>query len=95
MWESFMSEHAIDIRQMPASEIGRLAEIDRTEQIRLMYKMIDGKLIAQAVDIQASNCNYDIKLFITIDYVFLGHSRKGTLDLETALVHTFWLLPHD
>ena len=40
----------IRIQQLPASDIGRLAEIDRSEQVRVGYTYSDGELRAEAVD---------------------------------------------
>ena len=42
----------IEIREMAAAEIGRLGEIDRSEQVRVGYTYRDGKLQAEAVDWQ-------------------------------------------
>jgi GNAT superfamily N-acetyltransferase len=42
----------IEIRQLTASEIGRLGEIDRSEQVRVGYTIREGELRAEAVDWQ-------------------------------------------
>ncbi len=38
------------LRRMDACEIGRVAEIDRSEQVRVGYRMRDGALAAETVD---------------------------------------------
>jgi ribosomal protein S18 acetylase RimI-like enzyme len=42
----------IEIKQMPSSDIGRIAEIDRSEHVTLGYFFLDGKLEAREVDWQ-------------------------------------------
>lgn len=42
----------IQVRQLPASDIVRLGEIDRSEQVHVGYTYRDGKLQAEAVDWQ-------------------------------------------
>jgi ribosomal protein S18 acetylase RimI-like enzyme len=42
----------IVIRQLPSSDIGRIAEIDRTEHVTLGYFFRDGRLEAEEVDWQ-------------------------------------------
>ena len=40
----------IRIRQLPATDVGRLAEIDRSEQVHVGYTYRDGELRAERVD---------------------------------------------
>jgi GNAT superfamily N-acetyltransferase len=40
----------VQIRQLPASGIGRLAEIDRSERVPVAYTYRDGELHSEAVD---------------------------------------------
>ena len=42
----------IQIRQLPASDLGRLGEIDRSELVRVGYTIREGELRAEAVDWQ-------------------------------------------
>jgi ribosomal protein S18 acetylase RimI-like enzyme len=42
----------IQIKQMASSDVGRIAEIDRSEHVTLGYSIQDGKLVAEEVDWQ-------------------------------------------
>lgn len=42
----------IDIKRMKSSDVDRIAEIDRSEHVKLGYTVRDGKLEAEAVDWQ-------------------------------------------
>lgn len=46
---------SVAIRQLPSSEITRIAEIDRTEHVRLEYKYEDGRLVARKIDCRVPN----------------------------------------
>jgi ribosomal protein S18 acetylase RimI-like enzyme len=42
----------IRVAQLPASDVRRIAEIDRSEQVRVGYTYLDGRLVAEDVDWQ-------------------------------------------
>jgi ribosomal protein S18 acetylase RimI-like enzyme len=41
----------IVIKQLPASDLDRIIEIDRSEQVSVLYRMRDGELVAEDVDL--------------------------------------------
>jgi predicted N-acetyltransferase YhbS len=45
----------IQIRWMAPEELGRLADIDRSERVRLGYRMEEGQLVAEEVDWHVPN----------------------------------------
>jgi ribosomal protein S18 acetylase RimI-like enzyme len=51
----------ITIREMTIEELDKLAEIDRSEHVTILYKMVGGQLTSQDVDIQVPNWKRDGK----------------------------------
>jgi ribosomal protein S18 acetylase RimI-like enzyme len=45
----------IEIRQLPASDLGRIIDIDRSEHISVLYRMRDGQLVAEDVNLAVPN----------------------------------------
>lgn len=42
---------AIVIKELPASELGRIIEIDRSEHVTVLYHTLDGELVPEEVDL--------------------------------------------
>ena len=83
----------IQIRWMAPKELGRLADIDRSERVRLGYRMEEGQLLAEEVDWHVPNFTRQAFLAILASNPNPGEYQRLSYPGTTRIPRVFLVQP--